>query len=654
MPLAVGEVFAGYTVVRKLGAGGMGSVYLVQHPRLPRQDALKVLTPELSTNPQYRARFLREADLVAALSHPNILAIHDRGEYDGQLWIAMDYVAGTDAASLLREHYPHGMPPAEVLDILTPVASALDYAHEQGYLHRDVKPANILLAEPDSGGQRRIFLADFGIARRVDDTAGLTATNMAVGTVAYAAPEQLLGEHVDGRADQYALACTAFQLLTGSHPYDYSSAAVVITKHVTAPPPSIGEKRPELAALDPVFATAMAKKPDDRYPSCEQFIEELRRALTFGSSDLEATQLAPATGEKTRSAPTRAAELPPPPLKPGPRRWLRRPAILVPALLAIVVLAAGGIVAAVKLSHTTPPASQADTGPFTGVYRADFAPEVDLAGQLLDGGATTTGTFDVRSLCRSTGCVATANRKDGPTLQPTLVFDKVGESWLSVAVIASTPPTSASLAPGFRKNCQEGAPLTGEIWEVFSLQSNPDGTLAGEYTARSSNRCDTKRSVTFTRVADVDINAVPDPANQAPRVVSPAEALHGRYHSTETSRSEGVTYTSEGDGDVRTDCLRSGERCMSYIGFDDGEVTPLVFADGLWTENTEFDVSWACSSGGSLHVRVSATYPLPQPQQDPITLLTGHRREERSPGTACVTDYDGTFDFDRKFERTGD
>ena len=207
---------------------------------------------------------------------------------------------------------------AEALDILTPVAAALDYAHEQGCLHRDVKPANILLAEPDSGG-RRIFLADFGIARRVDDTAGLTATNMAVGTVAYAAPEQLLGEHVDGRADQYALACTAFQLLTGSHPYDYSSAAVVITKHVTAPPPSIGEKRPELAALDPVFATAMAKKPDERYPGCEQFIEELRHALTFGSSDLEATQLAPATGEKTQARPhlSRSTGPRPPPRDPA-------------------------------------------------------------------------------------------------------------------------------------------------------------------------------------------------------------------------------------------------------------------------------------------------------------------------------------------------
>ena len=240
---------------------------------------------------------------------------------------------------------------------------------------------------------------------------------------------------------------------------------------------------------------------------------------------------------------------------------MRRPAILVPALLAVLLLVAGGVFAAIKLSRTTPPASQADTGPFTGVYRAGFAPEVGLAGQLLDAGVTTTGTYDVRSLCRSIGCVATANRKDGPTLQPTLVFDKVGESWLSVAVTASTPPTSASLAPGFRKNCSKGAPFTGDIWEVFSLQSNPDGTLAGEYTAISSNGCDTKRSVIFTPVTDVDINAVPDPANQAPRVVSPAEALHGRYHSRTERRG-----TANGE----TECQEQATATFARIVFAAG------------------------------------------------------------------------------------
>ena len=291
-PMAVGEEFAGYTIVRVLGAGSMGTVYLVQHPRLPRQDALKVMSAQLTADPQFRARFLREADVVAGLSHPNILEVHDRGEHDGQLWIAMDYVAGTDAARLLREHYRGGLPTGEALEIITAVASALDHAHHHGLLHRDVKPANILLAEPESG-MRRIFLADFGIARPIDDTAGLTATNMAVGTMAYAAPEQLIGAPLDPRADQYALACTAFHLLTGTPPYGHASAAMVITQHVSAPPPSIADKRPELAALDPVFAQAMAKNPADRFPSCQAFTDELHRRLTPAPIYTQGTQLAP-------------------------------------------------------------------------------------------------------------------------------------------------------------------------------------------------------------------------------------------------------------------------------------------------------------------------------------------------------------------------
>src|ERR1700744_2491138 len=276
MPVSVGEAFAGFTILRVLGAGGMGTVYLAAHPRLPRQDALKVLPAQWTADPQYRARFLREAELTASLSHPNILGVHDRGEYDERLGISMDYVGGTDASKLVREPHPDGLPVDEAVEIITAVASALDYAHQRGLLHRDVKPANILLDPED----QRIFLADFGIARLIDDPSGLTATNMAVGTMAYAAPEQLRGEPLDGRTDQYALACTAFDLLTGAPPFVVSSPAVVITKHVAAPIPSLGERRPELAALDPVLARAMAKSPADRYPSCRDFARELGALLS--------------------------------------------------------------------------------------------------------------------------------------------------------------------------------------------------------------------------------------------------------------------------------------------------------------------------------------------------------------------------------------
>src|SRR3954467_1619656 len=198
MPIADGAVFAGYTIVRLLGTGGMGEVYLVQHPRLPRQEALKILPESVSADPEYRQRFAREADIAASLWHPHIVAVHDRGEHDGQLWITMDYVEGTDAARLMHDRYPHGMPPKDVLEIVSAIADALDYAHERYLLHRDVKPANILLTDPRVGA-RRTLLADFGIARAAKDTDTLTAANMTVGTVAYAAPEQLMGKVLDGR-----------------------------------------------------------------------------------------------------------------------------------------------------------------------------------------------------------------------------------------------------------------------------------------------------------------------------------------------------------------------------------------------------------------------------------------------------------------------
>jgi serine/threonine-protein kinase len=288
MPLAAGDTFAGYHIVRLLGAGAMGEVFLAEHPRLPRRDALKVMALKVSTDDEYRERFNREAQNVATLWHPNIVAIHDRGEDDGRLWIAMDYVEGTDAGQLLLEkEYRRGMPPADVVRIVHAVADALDYAHERQLLHRDVKPANILLADMDSD-RWRALLADFGIARRVNDSSGLTETNMAVGTVAYAAPEQLMGLTLDGRADQYSLAATAFELLTGSHLYLDRNPAVVISQHVSAPPPAIAERKPELSELGPVLSKALAKSPDDRYDSCTDFANALARHL---SGDLDATDV---------------------------------------------------------------------------------------------------------------------------------------------------------------------------------------------------------------------------------------------------------------------------------------------------------------------------------------------------------------------------
>jgi serine/threonine-protein kinase len=337
MPLAAGDTFAGYAIVRLLGAGAMGEVYLVDHPRLPRRDALKVMAPKVSTDAEYRERFNREAQNVASLRHPNIVAIHDRGEDEGRLWIAMDYVEGTDAGQLLQERdYRDGMAPADVVRIVTAVADALDYAHERQLLHRDVKPANILLADMDSN-RWRALLADFGIARRVDDSSGLTETNMAVGTVAYAAPEQLMGQALDGRADQYSLAATAFELLTGTHLYLDRNPAVVISQHVSAPPPAIADRKPELSELGPVLTKALAKSPADRYDSCSDFANALARHLGGAGSAVEDTMLAtPALSKPKSMALARRS-----------RTWW----LGVAAAIVVGLLMVGGVVAGILVAR---------------------------------------------------------------------------------------------------------------------------------------------------------------------------------------------------------------------------------------------------------------------------------------------------------------
>jgi tRNA A-37 threonylcarbamoyl transferase component Bud32 len=611
MSLEPGGVFAGYTILRVLGSGGMGRVYLAEHPRLPREDALKVLPTEVTADPQYRERFEREAELAAGLTHPHIVAIHDRGEYEGQFWISMEYVAGTDVARLLREQFPGGMPVEDATAIITAVASALDYAHHRGLLHRDVKPANILVTD-SYGQQRRIFLADFGIARRVDDAAGLTTTKMAVGTVAYAAPEQLMAGFVDGRVDQYALACTAFHLLAGAPPFSGPNLAVVIGQHVSAPPPSIGAHRPELAGLDPVFATALAKDPSDRFGSCGEFAQELGRHLG-------------APGSYPASDPTVLALQGP---RPSVwRRLGRRPAVLVVALAAIALLVAGGVVATLKF--TGPHSAAPLAGPFTGTYRADFGPEGGLD-EVPEPGAppALTSTYGLRSVCRPAGCVMTASRLGGETVsQPTMVFDQIGGAWVAVAVAPDT--------------CRD-APA--EFWQVFTLRPRPDGGLDGEYTATAANICANKRTVSFTRTGDVDVNRLPDPVTQPPRVVSPAQGLRGQYRQTRIF-TNGLPQQQLNTA-VRTNCLRTADRCMSYFHEPSAD-QPLVFEAGRWTWNVSATVKCP-QSADTAHMKSSGQYPLPQPPGDPIVKLSGRAHQEQTEPCAVNTDFDETF------TRTGD
>ncbi|KAF0846579.1 serine/threonine-protein kinase [Nocardia caishijiensis] len=272
-----GETFAGFTLTGLLGQGGMGSVYLAQHPRLERRIALKLLDTELASDHELRRRFEQEANAIARLDHPGIVGIHDRGVHDGHLWIAMQYVEGVDASRV----DPRTMTVQRAVRIVADTASALDYAHSQGVLHRDVKPANILLSAAHTGRDERAILTDFGIARLIDSNTQLTATGLVTATMAYASPEQLSAERVDHRSDQYSLACTLFAILTGRPPYDSTNAGQVVAGHLSKPFPALSHLRADVpVALDHVLARAGAKNPADRFASCSEFAAAASAALT--------------------------------------------------------------------------------------------------------------------------------------------------------------------------------------------------------------------------------------------------------------------------------------------------------------------------------------------------------------------------------------
>jgi serine/threonine protein kinase, bacterial len=265
------------------------------------------------------------------------------------------------------------MPANEVARVVTAVASALDYANKQGLLHRDVKPANIMLTKPDGDDQRRVLLGDFGIARSADEISGLTATNSTVGTVAYAAPEQLMGDQIDGRADQYALAATAYHLLTGTQLFPNSNPAVVISRHLNAVPPPVSTLRPDLTALDPVLAKALSKDPADRYPRCGDFA----RAFAARTADLTQPSLSASTAQAPIPPNAPAIQAPPAAPTPGPgpsrRRWL------IPGAIAAGFVVLAGVAAitlwadtnhtsassATETTSTSRPATTTSTAPST-------------------------------------------------------------------------------------------------------------------------------------------------------------------------------------------------------------------------------------------------------------------------------------------------
>lgn len=361
--LSAGSAFAGYSVIARLGQGGMGQVYLVENPALHRREALKVIASGSGVPGDFAERFAREARTAAALRHPSIITIYAYGVDDDTPWFTMAYLDGHDLTG-------QTLPDDEVAAVARQAASALDYAHRNGVIHRDIKPANVVVTR-DAGRLDSVTVLDFGIAR-LSGAAGLTGTNMFLGTVAYAAPESLAGHALTPAADQYSLACTLYELLTGRPPFTADSPLAVIRAHADKPAPPISAHRPGLTALDPVFARALAKSPTDRFATCQDFASEVGAALVGSPRPAPSDEVtrsgfaaptvvhAPNTGPTVVQSPAAWHPLPPDPPSdppfgvPPPSAHLahaptarvsahappgRRRALVLGALVAVLVLA---------------------------------------------------------------------------------------------------------------------------------------------------------------------------------------------------------------------------------------------------------------------------------------------------------------------------
>jgi hypothetical protein len=355
--LSAGDEFAGYRIEQRLGRGGMGVLYLAIEPGLERRVALKLIAPDAAAEEVFARRFAEESKIAASIEHPNVVPIYAAGEEAGVPYIAMRYVAGADLAKrLLREGR---LEPAEAVEIVVQVGNGLDAIHAAGLVHRDVKPANVLLSGAEA---THAYLTDFGVARNVSTESGLTQTGRFVGTLDYVAPEQISGGEIDARVDVYALGCLLFKLLTGEVPFPKDGEAARLYAHLNDPPPAPSLYVPEVSmALDDVVIRAMSKSPEDRYPSAGDLGRAAQAALRGEQAALPertvatgmaATRTAESIAAEPpeRTAPTRRAEVSQPAgairsIAPSRRRWALTTLFAVAVVVAGVVLAissAGG------------------------------------------------------------------------------------------------------------------------------------------------------------------------------------------------------------------------------------------------------------------------------------------------------------------------
>jgi serine/threonine-protein kinase len=399
----VGSELAGYRIDSVVGVGGMAVVYLAEHLRLGRRVALKILGPDQSQDEVFRERFIRESRIAARLDHPNVVTVYDAGEAEGVLYISMRFVEGTDLEHLIVTESK--LEPSRAISIVEQCAGALDAAHAQGLVHRDVKPANILLERDSRTGDDRAFLSDFGITKRRTE-AGLTRTGVFVGTVDYVAPEQIRDWEVDGRADVYSLGCVMYRCLTGEVPFPRTTDVATIYAHLAQPPPRMGDQPGVSGEFDGVIARALAKSPDERFGTCR----ELAEAAAAAGADLH-----------------RDATIP----RQQPHRRALRATALSVGLVAVIL--AGGA-AWILATRSRSPGGLPQAGPTT-TQRLTWnqASRSDLGGERRQD--------IVKAVATSSSVIAVGHDASGPNGDAAAWTSTDGTSWTRV-------PPSELAAPG--------------------------------------------------------------------------------------------------------------------------------------------------------------------------------------------------------------
>ena len=353
--LVTGSVFAGYRLETVAGRGGMGVVYRARQLRPDRLVAVKVIAPDLAEDPTFRRRFERESELAASIEHPNVIPVYEVNEVDGLLFIAMRFVDGADFHDLIR----HGLAPEYALEIINQVAAALDAAHARGLVHRDVKPANVLVSE--AGGRTHAYLTDFGLTKRTAATNQLTRSGAFLGTVDYAAPEQIRGERMDARTDVYALSCVLYQALSGDVPFPRDSELAAIWAHVEEEPPSLVEHGFSVPReVDDVIRRGMAKAPEERYPSAGDLARAALaaaegRRVTVGERPV-ATGAAAAGGPAGPGTPVGTVLDEPAPVARSRRR------VAIAAVVAAACLAVAAAVAVLAMGGGNDPKERGTAG----------------------------------------------------------------------------------------------------------------------------------------------------------------------------------------------------------------------------------------------------------------------------------------------------